>query len=62
LEVGDIIEIDIEARSLNVRLSDEVIQARLAALPEFEPRVQSRWLRRYSSMVTSADTGAVLRN
>jgi dihydroxy-acid dehydratase len=62
LEVGDIIEIDIEARSLNVRLSDEVIQARLVALPEFEPRVQSRWLRRYSSMVTSADTGAVLRN
>ena len=62
LELGDIIEIDIEARSLNVRLSDEVIRARLAALPRFEPRAQSRWLRRYSSMVTSADTGAVLRN
>jgi len=62
LEPGDIIEIDIEARSLGVRLSDTVIQSRLAALPAFEPRVQSRWLRRYSSMVTSADTGAVLRN
>ncbi len=62
LESGDIIEIDIEARSLGVRLSDAVIQSRLAALPAFEPRVQSRWLRRYSSMVTSADTGAVLRN
>ena len=61
LELGDMIDIDIDARSLNVRLSDEVIQARLAALPKFEPRVQSRWLRRYSSMVTSADTGAVLR-
>ncbi len=61
LELGDMIDIDIDARSLNVHLSDEVIQARLAALPKFEPRVQSRWLRRYSSMVTSADTGAVLR-
>ncbi len=62
LELGDIIEIDIDARSLNVRLSGAVIEARLAALPRFEPRVQSRWLRRYSSMVTSADTGAVLRS
>ena len=60
LEPGDIIEIDLEARSLNVRLSDEVIQARLAALPDFETKIQSRWLRRYSRMVTSADTGAVL--
>ena len=60
LENGDLIDIDIEARTLNVRLSDEEIQARLAALPPFEPRVQSRWLRRYSKMVTSADTGAVL--
>ena len=60
LEPGDIIEIDLEARSLNVRLKDEVIQARLAALPDFETKIQSRWLRRYSRMVTSADTGAVL--
>ena len=48
LEPGDIIEIDLEARSLNVRLKDEVIQARLAALPDFETKIQSRWLRRYS--------------
>ena len=60
LENGDLIDIDLEARTLNVRLSDEEIQARLAALPPFESRVQSRWLRRYSKMVTSADTGAVL--
>jgi dihydroxy-acid dehydratase len=60
LEPGDLIEIDLEARCLNVRLSDETIQARLSALPEFKSDIQSRWLRRYSSMVTSADTGAVL--
>jgi dihydroxy-acid dehydratase len=62
LQPGDSIEFDLEARKLNVHLSDEVIQSRLAALPEFETKIQSRWLRRYSSMVTSADTGAVLRS
>ena len=41
---------------------DQEIAARLAALPPFEPRIQSKWLRRYARMVTSADTGAVLRD
>jgi dihydroxy-acid dehydratase len=60
LEEGDLIEIDVDARTLQVRLSDEVIQARLAALPPFEPRTDSSWLRRYARMVTSASQGAVL--
>ncbi len=60
LKNGDIVEIDLEARSLNVQLSESEIQSRLAALPPFEPRITSRWLRRYSRFVTSADTGAVL--
>ena len=57
---GDIIEIDLEARKLDVRLSDEVIQKRLAVLPLFKSKVTSKWLKRYSYFVTSADTGAVL--
>ena len=60
LEAGDVIEIDLVARRLDVLLSDEVIQDRLVALPPFEPRTDSSWLRRYSRMVTSASTGAVL--
>ena len=60
LQAGDIVELDIEARILNVKLDEVTIKSRLAALPKFETTVQSRWLRRYSSMVTSADTGAVL--
>ncbi len=60
LENGDIVEIDLEARTLDVRLSDEVIQKRLAALPPFKSSVTSKWLKRYSHFVTSADTGAVL--
>jgi dihydroxy-acid dehydratase len=60
LQDGDLIEIDLDARTLNVRLSEEEIESRLAALPEFETQNQSSWLRRYSRMVTSASQGAVL--
>ncbi|MEJ5224113.1 MAG: dihydroxy-acid dehydratase [Anaerolineales bacterium] len=60
LENGDIVEIDLYARTLNVRLSDETIQQRLSVLPAFKSKVQSKWLKRYSHFVTSADTGAVL--
>lgn len=60
LQDGDIIEIDLDARSLNVKLSDEEIEARLAALPPFVSDINSSWLRRYSKLVTSAHTGAIL--
>jgi dihydroxy-acid dehydratase len=62
LRAGDMIDIDLDARTLNVRLSSEEIQARIAALPEFKPRTTSKWLRRYAHFVTSANTGAVLRS
>jgi dihydroxy-acid dehydratase len=62
LQSGDIVDIDVPARTLNVRLTEAQIQQRLAALPPFEQRIQSRWLRRYSHFVTSADTGAVLQD
>jgi dihydroxy-acid dehydratase len=62
LKSGDEIEIDIDRRSLDVHLSLEGIQDRLAALPPFEAQIESKWLRRYAKMVTSASTGAVLRD
>ncbi|MEW6285791.1 MAG: dihydroxy-acid dehydratase [Chloroflexota bacterium] len=62
LQPGDVIEIDLAARRLEVRLSEAEIQRRLAALPPFQPKVQSKWLRRYSQFVTSADTGAILNS
>jgi dihydroxy-acid dehydratase len=62
LRAGDFIDIDLEARTLNVRLSDEEIRSRIAALPEFKPRTTSKWLRRYAHFVTSANTGATLRS
>jgi len=60
LQDGDLIEIDLKARTLNVKLNDEEIEARLNALPAFTAETPSSWLRRYARMVTSADQGAVL--
>ncbi|MBT6130069.1 MAG: dihydroxy-acid dehydratase [Candidatus Marinimicrobia bacterium] len=58
---GDTIHINIPEKSINVELSDEEIQSRLAALPEFEPKIKNGYLGRYARMVTSANTGAVLK-
>lgn len=62
LKAGDVVAIDLTARRLEVRLSDEEIQSRLAALPPFQSKATSKWLKRYSCFVTSADTGAVLQS
>ena len=60
LQPGDLVEIDLKARTLNVQLSAAEIQRRLIALPPFQSRTQSKWLRRYAHFVTSADRGAIL--
>lgn len=60
LQDDDQIEIDLEARALNVHLSQDEITARLSQLETYVPTVDSKWLRRYAKMVTSASTGAVL--
>lgn len=62
VETGDIIKMDTYARTLNVDLTDDEIAARQELLPEFEPKVTKGWLGRYAEMVTSADTGAVMKN
>ncbi len=65
---GDIIDIDIPARTINVRLSDEELDARRAEekaygaeafTPRGRGRVVSRALKAYASAVTSADKGGV---
>ena len=56
---GDIIEIDIPARTLNVRLTDHEIQKRINALPDFEPKITTGYAARYAHFVSSADKGAV---
>jgi dihydroxy-acid dehydratase len=59
LKNGDIIRIDLDRRTLDVELSEDEIADRLSKLPPFEAKIESRWLRRYSKLVSSASTGAV---
>ena len=62
LHNGDMIDLDINAQRLDVQLSDEEIANRLKALPPFEQKINSKWLRRYAHFVQSADKGATLRD
>jgi dihydroxy-acid dehydratase len=61
VEPGDIIEIDIPARKLELRVADDVLARRKAAWKPQSPKITYGYLARYASQVTSADTGAVLR-
>lgn len=65
---GDCIEIDIPARSINVKLTDAELNSRRneeeargnkAYTPPFRQRTISKALKAYASMVSSADKGAV---
>ncbi len=61
LEPGDIVEVDIPASTLNVRLSNDELAQRKQQWKPREPRYKSGYLSKYAAMATSADTGAVLR-
>ncbi|MEK3727435.1 dihydroxy-acid dehydratase [Lysinibacillus sp. FSL W8-0953] len=61
VENGDIIEIDLPNRTINVQVSDEVLAERRAKLPVFEPKIKRGWLARYSKLVTNASTGGVMK-
>jgi len=56
---GDPIAIDLDRRTLDLLVDPAEVERRLAALPPYEPQIESRWLRRYARLVSSASTGAV---
>ncbi|OEH84412.1 dihydroxy-acid dehydratase [Desulfuribacillus stibiiarsenatis] len=65
VQEGDIIAIDIPKRKLDIKLSDAEIQQRIedskATIDAKQPRVTKGYLKRYSSLVQSANTGAVFK-
>ena len=61
LREGDTILINIPEKRLEVVLTEEEIQTRLDALPPFEQKIKHGYLGRYGRMVTSANSGAVLK-
>ncbi|MBR6410163.1 MAG: dihydroxy-acid dehydratase [Clostridia bacterium] len=61
LREGDSITIDIPNASISADLTEEELAARRAAYVKPEPNVKSGWLARYARLVSSANTGAVLK-
>ena len=61
LKEGDIIEINIPERTLNVKLSDDEIQKRSAQWTRPDYKVKKGYLYRYAKLVTSANTGAIFK-
>jgi len=61
LQNGDIIEIDIPPRTLQVRLSPEEIEQRKGRWVAPKPRITYGCLGKYAALATSADTGAILK-
>jgi dihydroxy-acid dehydratase len=61
IEDGDIISIDIPNKKLEVEVDDETLKERFEKLPEFEPKIKKGYLARYAKMVSSANTGAILK-
>jgi len=59
IQDGDIIDIDIPGKILNVQLDIQEIQKRLEQLPPFELKKKTGYLARYAANVSSADKGAV---
>jgi dihydroxy-acid dehydratase len=58
---GDRIVLDIPKRALRVKLSKAEIKKRLAKWKPREPKIKSGWLARYAKVVTSANTGAIVK-
>lgn len=58
---GDDIVIDLQNRSLEVLVSEEELMLRAQTRPKFRAKVKKGWLARYTALVTSANTGAIMK-
>ncbi len=61
IEEGDTIDIDIPGNRIELRVDDEELERRRRSLVPKEPKFKTGWLARYARLVSSADTGGVLR-
>lgn len=61
VQEGDMIDIDIPNRKLELCITDEEMAKRKAAWQAPEPKIKTGYLSRYARLTTSASTGAVLK-
>jgi dihydroxy-acid dehydratase len=57
----DEIEIDIANRKINLNIDQKTFDFRMKSIEKFEPKINKGYLGRYARLVTSANTGAVLK-
>lgn len=58
---GDSIEIDLETRSIELLVNEDELAERKAAWVKPEPKIKTGYLARYAKLVTSANTGGVMK-
>jgi dihydroxy-acid dehydratase len=58
---GDRIVLDIPNRKLEIKLTKTEIKKRFAKWKPKEPKIKTGWLARYAKVVTSANTGAIVK-
>ncbi|MCM3756367.1 dihydroxy-acid dehydratase [Sporosarcina aquimarina] len=58
---GDIIEIDLINRTIELEVDEAELAKRKSQLKPFEPKIKKGYLARYSKLVTSASTGGVMK-
>ena len=59
---GDIINIDIPKRKIDILISNQEIKKRFASWKPSKPKINTGWLARYAAFATSASTGAILQD
>ena len=62
IKYGDLIEVDIPKRLLNVELSEDALRSRLTAWKPRLPKINRGYLRRYWDQVQSADKGGTFKS
>ncbi|KZE37364.1 dihydroxy-acid dehydratase [Bhargavaea cecembensis] len=61
VENGDVIEIDLVNRKIELKVPEDVLEERRKNVKPFEPKIKTGYLARYSKLVTSANTGGVMK-
>lgn len=61
IEDGDIIEISVSRGSLELKVDSTILESRRAKWKPIKKEIKSKWLKRYSLLVSNAANGAVLK-
>ncbi|MNW52667.1 Dihydroxy-acid dehydratase [compost metagenome] len=61
VENGDIIELDLNNRKIELQVSDDELERRRGNWKGFEPKVKTGYLARYSKLVTNASKGGIMK-